>query len=237
MTNMRDGTAVEDRRLGALLHVDPKSANYPLVARLTTAQLRSPRSYTWAVGQWLDQGNEGTCVGHAVAHDLLARPVKVPGITHDDALDIFCLAQDLDPFEGNCSDGRMDGTSLTAGLEAARQLGYYREYRWAEGVDDALVGVGYKGPGILAIDWHESMFYPNSEGWIEPSGSIAGRHALLAYSINVRQECVWLWNNWGKSWGLAGTARLRFNDFQTLLERASGELALPTIRTYGPSTD
>lgn len=236
-TEMRDGSIVEDRRLGALFHHDPRSDNFPVAARLTTAQLRQPRSYTWAVGTHLDQGNEGTCVGHAVAHDLLARPVRVPNVDHSKAIEIFCIAQNLDPFPGDCSDGRRDGTSLTAGMEAARQLGFYREYRWAQGVDDALVALGYKGPGVLAIDWYEDMHYPDAAGWVIPTGQLVGRHAVLVFSISLKQECVWFWNNWTRGWGLEGKARLSFANFQTLLERPTGELAIPTSRLYGPLSE
>lgn len=234
MIRMRDGHVVSDPRLGALRHDDPRSAHFPLAA---LALPTNPRSYTWAVNAWLDQGQEGTCVGHAIAHDALARPVRVPNVTHDTAIELFCRAQELDPFQGDCSEGQRNGTSLTAGMEAAREKGWFKEYRWAANGEDALIGIGYKGPGILAIDWHENMFYPDTNGWIRPTGNWAGRHALLAYSININTQCVWLWNNWSRLWGLNGTARLSFQDFAELLSRDSGEMAIPTIRGYGGKSE
>jgi len=232
-TLMRDGSLVRDRRLGALIADDPRSNNYPISSILSPAQLEKPVSNSWGVGVWLDQGQRGTCVAHSISHEAIARPVRVPNVTDAVALDLFCRAQQIDPFPGDCSDGQYLGTSLTAGMEAARERGWFEEYRWPQNSEDAISAIGHKGPGVLAIDWYEDMYNPDVNGWICPTGNWMGRHALLVYSVNVEEGYVWLWNSWSRAWGKDGRARLSFVDFGELLNRPSGEMAIPNIRRYG----
>ena len=72
--HLRDGSTTEDTRLGRLVEADPRTRSYPVRALMPVKTTRA-RSYTWSIGTILDQGSTSSCVGHAVAHRLIARPV------------------------------------------------------------------------------------------------------------------------------------------------------------------
>ena len=67
-------------------HHDDRSRNYPIRMMVDG---KSPKSKTWKCGVVLDQGQEGSCTGHAVSHEAAAAPVIVPGITHEIAVEVF----------------------------------------------------------------------------------------------------------------------------------------------------
>jgi hypothetical protein len=57
------------RRFGRRIRFDPRSRAWPLREILPDKPIRS---YTWRCAACLDQGQEGSCVGHGVAHELIA---------------------------------------------------------------------------------------------------------------------------------------------------------------------
>jgi hypothetical protein len=182
-----------------------------------------PRSYTWRVGTWLDQGSEGACVGFAFAHELAARPKVVP-VTNDDARSIYHDAQRVDDYPGE----DYSGTSVLAGAKVLTGRGKFTSYRWAVTVDELVTAVGYSGPVVLGIDWHEGMMSTDS-GWIYPTGSVVGGHAILCYSVSVKNHWFRLWNSWGRDWGDNGTARVSFLSMKQLLAE-NGEACVPQGR-------
>ena len=117
--HLRDGSTTKDPRLARLVEADPRTRAYPVRALMPVKATRA-RSYTWSIGQILDQGATSSCVGHAVAHRLIARPVVRPEITGKDALEFYSLAQTLDPWEGE----NYEGTSVLAGAKAAMRIRY-----------------------------------------------------------------------------------------------------------------
>src|SRR5687767_6560054 len=129
---LRDASLVSDVRLARIRQFDDRSKQYP-VRELVKA--RAPRSYTWPCLQHLDQGQEGACVGFSVAHELIAKPVSVKGITAKFATEaIYWEAQRNDPWEGGSYPGAKpiyEGTSVLAGVKVVHKLGHIKEYRWA----------------------------------------------------------------------------------------------------------
>lgn len=219
---LRDGSHVSDPRLDRLPQFDPRSRNYP-IRTLLTAVVR-PRSYTWSCGQWLDQGREGACVGFAWAHEHAARPA-VGHATDDTARALYRRAQQLDEWEGE----GYSGTSVLAGAKAAQEAGHLTEYRWAFGIDDLVLALGYKGPAVLGIPWLEGMFNTDPDGYLRVDGPVAGGHAILARAVNLRAGHVVLRNSWGPDWGHAGDARIRIPDLARLLHM-DGEACIPLRR-------
>jgi hypothetical protein len=128
------------------------------------------------------------------------------------------------------------------------------EYRWGFGIQDVILALGYKGPGVFGIDWWTGMFKPDAQGFISPSGSIAGGHAILGRSVRLvwmkgtsmvaRQSPDWynyldlnssyitLHNSWGPSWGVNGEAKISLVNMDLLL-RAQGEFCIPVRREKG----
>lgn len=210
-----------DRTLDRLPEFDERSRSFPIRAAVGDKPLRS---YTWRCDTWLDQGQEGQCVGFAWAHDLAARPAERPA---DAALarSVYHQAQRIDEWPGEA----YSGTSVLAGAKVVHGLGHFAEYRWAFSFTDALLAIGYAGPAVLGINWWTGMFDTDSDGFIAPTGQVEGGHAILAYRVQARLGFVELHNSWGQSWGVNGRARLRFADLAALLDQ-QGEACIPVQR-------
>lgn len=223
---MGPGVTASDPRLGRVARFDERSRQFPIRALL--APLARPRSYTWRLERLLDQGQTPMCVGFSIAHEIAARPVVV---ATDDvvASKLYQLAQRYDEWPGES----YEGSSVLGGMKGATELGYYREYRWAFGFDDAVLSLGHHGPVVLGINWYGTMFEPDLEGRLHVSGSVAGGHAILANRVDVRRERVWLANSWGVGWGLNGGAWLSFDDLDRLLHE-DGECCVPVARVNRP---
>lgn len=251
---LKDGSEVEDPRLDRLVQFDERSREYPIMTKITRQQREEPRSWTWDVGWWLNQRNLGACVGYAFTHELLASPIRVaPTDTDLDEFareEVFHKAQHDDPWAGcylgsscpiEASSDKYEGTSILAGIRTIQELGYINEYRWAFGEDDLWLSLSWFGPVVLGINWYEGMFNPDSEGFIRPTGQVAGGHAIVAYRTRAAtggrsDEWYEVWNSWGDDWGgnaddlLPGTARISREDMRKLLSE-QGEACVPVVRT------
>ena len=231
MAKLRDGSIVQDRRLARIRQFDQRSKKFPI---RTTIDAKVPRSYTWRCDKWLDQGTEGACVGFSCTHELIARPAVVTrGITAKFAIEkIYWEAQKIDPWEGGSYPGakpRYDGTSVLAGVKILQKLGYIKEYRWAFGLKDLAMAIGYKGPAILGLPWYDSMFEPHSCGFLHVTGDAVGGHAILCKAVSVREQYFVLHNSWGPSWGDHGDARISWTEMDRLLNEG-GEACIPIAR-------
>jgi hypothetical protein len=220
---LRGGAVTEDRRLDRLVHYDEQSRSYPIRTLVASKPLRS---YTWRLPTYLDQGSEGACVGFSWSHELAARPKEVKGINNATALLVYKRARQLDEWAGE----NYDGTSVLAGAKAVQEAGYISEYRWAFSLDDALLAIGYQGPGILGAYWYEGCMQTDEKGFIKPTGEIVGGHAIVVRGINIKNKTVRLANSWGKDWGVGGDCFLTFDDFAYMLKN-SGEFCIPVART------
>lgn len=223
MNTLKDGSSVDDLRLDRLEHFDERSRDYPIMAMRRLEAARKPRSYTWRCTKMLDQGREGACVGFAWSHELAARPSEVLTVSDGFArTQVYWEAQKIDPWEGGSYPGaspRYEGSSVLAGAKVIQSMGYIKEYRWAFGLDEVVMTLGYHGPVVLGIPWYESMYRPDKKHFIRPSGRIVGGHAILANGVNVRKGVVRLHNSWGMQWGKLGEAFITFDDLGRLLEQ------------------
>lgn len=211
----------QDPRLDRIVEFDETSREFPI----RTLVPKKPRSYTWRCDAWLDQGREGACVGFSWSHELAARPKPVGGLTDDFAHAVYKRAQKLDQWPGET----YSGTSVIAGAKAVQELGYVGEYRWAFGLDDLILAVGYAGPAVLGVNWYEGMFRPDEKGYIHPSGNLSGGHAILCHSVNVKKRYFKLHNSWGSDWGNKGECFVSFDDMDRLLKE-QGEACVPIQR-------
>lgn len=235
MPKLRDGSKTKDHRLTRIVKFDDRSRLYP--ARTLELGAKKPRSYKWACDHWLDQGQEGACVGFAVTHELLAKPSIVKGLDAKFAIEkIYWEAQKTDEWPGGAYPGAKpvyEGTSVLDGVKAAQKLGYIREYRWAFGLEDLVLAVGYLGPAVLGLNWYEGMFDVESCGYIHVNGRIAGGHAILCNGVDVKRKTFNLHNSWGPSWGVGGDATISWTDMDRLLKE-DGEACIPTSRSAKP---
>lgn len=222
-TRLKGEFKTTDRRLDRLVQFDERSRAFPVRALV---EMKKPRGYTWQCPVNLDQGSEGACVGFAWAHELAARPSRVT-VTNEIARNrIYREAQKIDEWPGEA----YEGTSVLAGAKVVKQLGGIEEYRWAFGLEDLILAVGYAGPAVLGVNWYTGMFDADRNGYVNVAGNVAGGHAILCHGVNVKSKFFWLFNSWGASWGiLGGRAKITFDDMDRLLHE-QGEACIPVGR-------
>lgn len=241
---LRDGSITHDPRLDRVRQFDERSRQFSITPMLREEGATTPRSFTWGLDTTLDQGAEGACVGFSVSHELRAKPKVIANITNATALEMYHVAQHIDPWVGcylgaRCkvspSSQRYDGTSVLAGIKAAQKAGHFAEYRWAFGVEDLKLAVSRQGPAILGIDWYSGMYTPRSfraevpRAWISRTGTIVGGHAILCVGYNIKINSFCLHNSWSPRWGINGRAWITAEDMDLLL-RAKGEAVIPIVR-------
>ncbi len=228
---LKGGFETSDPRLDRIPQYDSRNRNFLAVR---TLEAKKPRSYTWSCSIHLDQGFEGACVGFSFAHDAIARPVRLFGIDQTYARErIYWQAQREDDWEGGSypmADPFYEGTSVLAGAKAAQALGLFANYEWAYNVDDLILAVGYKGPAILGLNWHEGMFDPDESGFLRPTGQVAGGHAIMVNKVSLKERYFGLHNSWGLDWGQGGNAKINFDDMSVLLA-SQGEACVPIKRS------
>lgn len=224
----------EMRKLDRIVNFDDKSRNYPITALLGSTPIL--KNKIWKCEAHLDQLNEGACVGFAWTHELNAVPFKIK-VKTTTARTIYYAAQQWDEWGGT----NYDGTSVLAGAKVVNSLGHMEEYRWAFGIDDVVKTLSEYGPLVLGINWYEGMFDTDTNGFIKPTGNLAGGHAILAKGILFRKRVGFLWemlpepvivlhNSWGTNWGIGGDAYITASDLSTLLKQ-QGEACVPVKRS------
>lgn len=218
-----------DPRLGRRYEPDARSARFPISGLLPRMTYEQPRSKIWPCKVVLDQGSEGSCVGHGFAHDLIAAPFPLTTIALPDAKRIYKAAQDIDEWPGNL----YEGTSVIAGAKAVMNLFWnaMESYRWATTIQDVIATLGYHGPVVVGFNWYTGMYNIDSLGYIRVYGTIAGGHCLLVRGVDVENARFLLHNSWGPTWGKNGTAWMTFEDFERLMTE-NGDVCVPINRKY-----
>jgi hypothetical protein len=228
---LKNSTFTDDVRMDRIVQFDERSRSFGIRELVGSKPLRS---YTWRCNANFDQGNDGACVAYSLAHELVARPAEVTGITDKWMVEnVYWEAQRNDPWEGGSYPGAnpfYHGTSILAGVKVLHKKGFFSEYRWGFGLNDVLNGVGHNGPAVIGVNWYEGMLYPDKSGMIRPTGPIVGGHAVLLRSVDVRRSRVTIRNSWGEWWGKNGDAYLSFEDLGRLL-REQGEAVFLVKRT------
>jgi hypothetical protein len=228
---MRDGTIATDPRLDRLVQQDPRNRAFPAVPRLVESDAPF-ESKTWRLDEFLDQGEEGACVGFGCTHELIADPVEVRGLDAEFARVVYWEAQKIDPWAGGSYAGASpyyEGTSTLAGVQILERMGYVTEYRWAFTVDDMRRVLAHYGPVILGVNWYSGMYDTDRDGYVNVKGYIAGGHLLLVIGVDEEESAFILHNSWGKDWGVNGRAKISFEDMAQLLYE-QGEACVPVVR-------
>lgn len=228
---LKNNNVTQDPRLDRIPQWDPNNSNYPM--RRLTSRLSGMRSWTWAVGinmkhqLWLNQGQEGACVGFSLAHELAAKPIIIPGIDADYAHKLYKGAQQNDEWPGE----DYEGSSVLGGAKFATAKGLYQSYAWTKDAMELARSVAYKGPAVLGINWYEGMYNTDSLGRLKVEGEIVGGHAILCNGFNLAKNAFLLHNSWGPEWGERGTGWVSMPDMQRLLNE-DGEACLPLREPY-----
>jgi hypothetical protein len=209
--------------------------------RVTADTSLTGRSIFWAPGVVLDQGQEGSCVGHGVVGEYLASPargkltsynrgvVKKADIGHLLAVSVYNRAKEVDEFEGV----NYDGTSVRAGMLVGRERGWYDGFKWALNMAELRAALQL-GPVVIGIEWRDDMYDTDAEGLVRAKGKAVGGHCLVitGYSPNwENQGPVYRWrNSWGPSYGRNGSGYITPGQLDGVLFQTGGEAAVPVGR-------
>jgi hypothetical protein len=240
LLQLKGGYTTTDRRLDRVPQWDSKNENYnerEILEAFAVPQA-GPRSYGWRLLYWLDQGDEGACVGFSWTHELGAWPAPVV-VTDEFARGVYHEAQQLDEWPGEA----YEGTSVLGGAKAVHGRGYMEEYRWATSMDDLVLAVGYHGPAVIGVNWLDSMFNPRPSGLVDTSGNVAGGHAILIVGVSLHprlqnerltEPVFRLRNSWGRSWGHNGDCYVKVSDMPKLFDSGNIEACIPVVRDRQP---
>jgi len=215
--------------LDRLVEFDDTSRNFQIRGLLEAMPARKPISKLWRVGPTLNQGTEGACVGFSMTHRLMSEPVMNTGLNDRTARELYKLAQKFDQWPGD----NYSGTSVLAGVKAAKSKGYVTAYHWVGAgsgrvMNDIMDSLSYVGPVVFGIAWMESMFEPRPSGLLEVDTSKqAGGHAICAVQLLLggmlngetqKMDLVGFQNSWGPRWGARGMCYMKIEDLEKLMK-------------------
>lgn len=183
-------------------------------------------SREWPIPVWLDQGQEGACVGFGHTHRASAAGFDVDT---EAARVLYWRAQELDEWDGQ----NYEGTSVLGGCKAAQEAGWIHEYRWAFGEPELALGIFEIGPAVIGVNWYTDMHNPDADGIIRPTGNLSGGHCVcvrgrltdVQFSFGLATVYV-IRNSWGRGWGRDGECYILDSDMAALIGQ-DGETCLP----------
>jgi hypothetical protein len=215
--------------LGCRFARDPR--DYPLERRMQVENVMDlPERVTpWRRGPILDQGETSQCTRYSLAARRGAAPIYTREPLKDVTEGYYQWALEHDEFPGADADG---GTTVRAMCQAARSFGLASAFYTTASIATVYKYIRRVGPVQVGLEWTDAMFTPDAEGFVYPTGAVAGGHAFLwlwIYSRDVwtgvpnRDDVVKCQNSWGESWGRSGICYLRVGDALELLEHRGGE--------------
>jgi hypothetical protein len=181
---------------------------------------------TWRISpKALDQGETGTCVGHAWRNFLRCAPIRSDK-TGPSAFDIYRSSVLNDTWTGNDDEAKLPdgdlgldfGTSVRAGAKALTAFGRLKSYVWAFSLQPVVEWVLTMGPVVLGTNWYSS-FQPDAAGIVRilPNATVIGGHAYLLRGVDTRTALARCSNSWGDGWGKSGDFFLPFRDLERLI--------------------
>jgi hypothetical protein len=189
--------------------------------------LALPTRKTWRIhARALDQGDTGTCVGHAWRNFLRCEPMRTER-SGPSAWDIYRSAVLEDPWRSNDDEARLPdahpgldfGTTVRAGAEAVTAFGRLKSYVWSFELQPVVEWVLTQGPVVLGTNWYSSFMRPDAGGIVRivAGARVDGGHAYLLRGVDTRRALARCSNSWGDGWGLSGEFYVPFRDLERLI--------------------
>jgi hypothetical protein len=113
--------------------------------------------------------------------------------------------------------GPHDGSASDSAWKGLREEGYITSWKWLFGEEELLEWVRFYAAAEVGIVWTEDMFYPDSGGFIRPSGRHAGGHEISVVGYDSATDAYELVNSWSLDWGKWGRCRIKRADMAALL--------------------
>jgi len=175
----------------------------------------------------IDQGNEGTCVGHGCTNVLMAGPSEhrvFPSFASTASAHIF--ARKL-YFDATGDATYQQGAYTRDALDVLKKRGQIGAYYRLGTVDEIIATLLNFGPVVFGSTWYSSMDDPiaqfnNQYLRVDASSEIRGGHLYCFTGVDlkplvgppfVRQE-----NSWGPGFAKNGTARISIDDLHVLYD-------------------
>lgn len=213
----RDGNPFPLGRRG--VHHDPR--NYLFRALVNPPKRRTEPRLLWWSGALYDQGATSRCTAESAIGLLNTTPFrpsfKSSAASYDEPVErhaLYLESQKHDPWPGEA----YEGSSTDAPFRVLRNRGDITAWRWAFGESEVRELVQWYCPVAVGTKWTTGMFTPDAEGYITPSGSVAGGHAYRLIGYSPARDAYRLVNSWGVGWGRRGRAWLRSSDLSSLLQ-------------------
>lgn len=179
-----------------------------------------------------DQGQEGECVGYGWSSFIASSPNPlqiVPQLPGQDletatAERLYAAAQAAD---GSPPD-EQSGASTLGGAKAAQQLGFITAYHWATSVADVEAAIKNGFNVVVGSDWYDGMMDVNADGFVVPTGQIAGGHETCYHGVAADGSWFLIRNSWGR-WGIngSGDAKIHRADLAKLFASGNTDACVP----------
>jgi C1A family cysteine protease len=101
------------------------------------------------------------------------------------------------------NDGQ-DGSTIRTLAKVLQNLGLLKTYAFASTIEEVKQFVLTQGPICWGIGWTHSMFFPDANGLVVPSGPDVGGHAITEVGYDPTTDLHELLNHWGPKWSLNG---------------------------------
>lgn len=173
----------------------------------------------------MNQRNLGGCVGYSstkcMSHDpfyMMITAQLLRGHYHENnqfARAVYSDCTHVDEWSGEWPPTDTGSSGLAAG-KVFLARGDIASYTHAFNTEDALDAL-VQQPWIMGINWYDGMFTPDADGFITPSGELAGGHEICVDEINVEDQYIEGPNSWGPRWGLNGRFRMKWDVLDQLL--------------------
>jgi hypothetical protein len=101
-----------------------------------------------------------------------------------------------------------DGSSVRSGAKAMQNRKRLSAYAFASSIDQVVEWLTNHGPVVFGTNWTNDMFTKDADGFVHPTGSVAGGHCYTAIGYHPAKvlgngktvEAIEYDNSWG-TWG------------------------------------
>ncbi|GAA3537190.1 hypothetical protein GCM10022419_016280 [Nonomuraea rosea] len=174
-----------------------------------------------------DQGGIGSCTGHAMAGVIGTDGLNRTGrsdVGEELALELYALATRLDIWPGEYPE-QDTGSSGTAVVEAAKQLGHIRSYWYTRSLQGALRALQF-GPCVVGFPWLTGCEDPRADALVPYTGHSKGGHEVELVGWEPAEQRFVFANSRGPDYGDNGFFRMTYRDLGHAL-RLGGDVILP----------
>lgn len=194
----REGKATKDWAAAITARVEAAAPAPPAPDPTPTPTPAGPTSWLDADDPTLDQGQTPHCVGFTGADWENALPIDDHvGNPEGHSIYAACKVVDGEP-------GQQNGSTIHSLARVLKARGKLKTYAFASNINEVKTFVLNHGPICWGMGWTNSMFTPDQNGLVSPSGPDIGGHAIIEVSYDPATDLHELLNHWGPNWGIHG---------------------------------